>query len=147
MHCSRYLIAEGLEKAQPLCGKSIQLGVRYGKHSDQTPVPGMERNRHFGKCGIFAADVVLIHAHVGGVTHLPGRGHVADHAFFANLKTLPFAMKAAAMHSGQNQLAVLLVVQVNVSLDATERACNLIHDSVDERIEVKNRGDVLSGFL
>jgi hypothetical protein len=56
-------------------------------------------------------------------------------------------MKGAAMHSGQNQLAVLLVVQVNVSFDATERACNLIHDSVDERIEVKNRRDILSGLL
>jgi hypothetical protein len=45
---------------------------------------------------------------------------------------------SAAVYAGQNHLRVVVVPQVNIGLDASEREGDVVNDLVDELVEVKN---------
>ena len=87
---------------------------------------------------MFTRNVILIFADVGGVAHLTGGGDVTHHAFSADLEPLAFVMKCAAVNSGQYDFGVGLVVQIDVSFDASERTGDIIHNLVDELIQVED---------
>ena len=109
----------------------------------------MEGNGNVGERGFFAADVIRILAHVGGVMHLASGGDVSDHAlanFQAVTRAAQFA-SGATVGADQRQLAALLVVQVDVRIKASKRPGNLVYDLVDELIEVKDGADFLGSLL
>jgi len=85
-----------------------------------TSILDLERDRHFGKRGLLASNVVLVLADVGCVAHLAGGGHVAHHAFFAYLQALALVVEAAAVHSRQFHFPAGFVMQKDVCLDASE---------------------------
>src|ERR1700719_595669 len=108
---------------------------------------GMERNRYFRERIVFAANVVLVLAYVGGIAHLASRSDVADHAFFANLQTMAFVVHATAMHPGHYHFRSFLIMQINAGFHAAKGARYVIHDVVDELIKVEYGVDLLRGLL
>ena len=56
-------------------------------------------------------------------------------------------MYCAAMYTGQHQFAILGFMQVDVEFHAAERAGNVVHDLVDEFVQVENGADLLRCFL
>src|SRR5258708_4758196 len=120
--------------------------MRCGEDSHKT-FADVKRDRDFGKSGGLAGHVIFVFAHIGCVTHLAGRSDIADHAFLADLQTMAFVVHAASVHAREYHLTTFLVMQIYACLDAAERVSYVIHDVVDELIEVEDRGDLLRGFL
>jgi hypothetical protein len=81
--------------------------------------------------------------------HLASGGNVSDHAF-PDLEAMTGAAKlaaAAAVSAHQGQFAALFVVKIDVRIQASEGMGDLVHDLIDEPVEVKDGADFLSGFL
>ena len=145
-HC--HIAAHGLQQPQLARVEGIQFVVRGGEYSHQLPFH-MQRNRNLRECGFFTANVVGVLAHIGRVVHLAGGSDVSDHSF-ANFQTVSGAAEVAAtaaMSAHQRQFAALLVVQVDVRIQTSERTGNLVYDLIDQLIEVKDGADFLSGLL
>jgi hypothetical protein len=53
----------------------------------------------------------------------------------------------AAMGAHKREFTALLVVQVDVRIQASEGVGDLVDDLINELIEVKDRADFLSGLL
>ena len=51
-------------------------------------------------------------------------------------------MKHAAMNAGRFQFAMLFVVQIEIGLHATECARHVVHDLVDQFVEVEDGSDL-----
>ena len=56
-------------------------------------------------------------------------------------------MQSAAVDSGQHHLLALFVMQINAGFDASEGVGHIIHNLVDELVEIENRSNFLSRFL
>src|SRR5260370_17021189 len=86
--------------------------MRRGEQSDEA-FANMQRNRHFRERGLLAGGVILVLAYVGRIAHLPGGGHIPNHAFLPDLQTVALAMDAASVHAPHYPFSPALVVQVN----------------------------------
>ena len=146
VNCHGHVIAQRLKNSELLAGKRIQFRMRRGEDAHEA-FADMKWDRHFGERGVFAANVVVVLAHVGGIAHLAGRSDIADHAFLANLQTMTFVVDAASVHAGHHHLAAFLVVQVDAGFHAAKGTGHVIHDVVDELIEVEDRSDLLRRLL
>ena len=145
-HC--HIAAHGLKQPQLAGVEGIQFVVGGGEYSHQLPFY-MERNRNFRERGFFTANVVGVLAHIGRVVHLASGCDVSDHAF-PNFQAVAGAVElaaGAAMGAHQRQFAALLVVQVDVRIQTSEGAGDLVYDLINELIEVKDGADFLSGLL
>src|ERR1700728_5139774 len=120
--------------------------MRCGEDTDEA-LADVKRDRHFGERAGLAAYVVIVYARVGGIAHLAGASDVADHAFLADLQTKTFLVDAATMHAVEHHLSARLVVQVDAGFKAAEGTGNVVHDVLDELIEIEDRSDLLGGFL
>ena len=56
-------------------------------------------------------------------------------------------MHGAAVDASHHHLSAFFVVQIDAGSPAAEGTGHVIHDVVDELIEVENRGDLLRSFL
>ena len=150
-HCApdRDITAQGLKQPELLGRESVELIVRRGKNADQLAID-MKRDGNFGKGGLFAADVVGVLAHVGGIAHLAGSGDVSHHSLLADFQAVAVAMDNAtgtAVRAGKFQFPAFLVMQVDVSINAAERPGNIVHDLIDKFVEIEDGRDALRGFL
>src|SRR5580704_10322166 len=116
------------------------------EHTDQV-FADTKRDYHFGQRVVLAANIVFVLAHVGRIAHLPGRGDVTDHAFLANLQTMALVVDAASVYTGEYHLPALFIVQVDAGLYTAEGTRHVIHDVVDEGIEVEDGSDLLRRLL
>ena len=142
----RQVVAEPLQHSQLLARKAIEFMMRSGKYADQLSIH-KQRNRYFGERRFLTGDVIRVLAHIGRVTHLQGRGDVADHAFFAYFESRSLFMKHAAMNASRFQFAAIGVVQIKIGLHASECARHVVHDVIDQLVEIENGGDLARPFL
>src|SRR6202167_1275190 len=92
----------------------------------------MERDRNFRERGFFTANVIGVFTHIGRVMHLTGGGEVSNHAF-ADFQAVAGAVEfaaGAAVGTYQQQFAALLIVQVDVGIQASEGASDLVDDLI-----------------
>ena len=91
VHRHRNVIAERLQNSQLLQGKSVQLGMRRGKHADYA-LAHAQRNRDFRERRVSAADVIRILAHVRRIAQLAGGRDMTDHALVSDLQAVSLGM-------------------------------------------------------
>src|SRR5579871_1118781 len=60
---------------------------------------------------------------------------------------MPFVVDAASVYAGQYHFLAKLVVQIDAGLNAAKRPRYVVHDIVDQLIEVENGIDLLRGLL
>lgn len=149
VHRDRNITAQSLKKPELLGRKSVELIMRGGKNADQLAID-MKRDGNFGKGGLFAANVVRILAHVGGIAHLAGSGDVSHHSLLANFQAMAITMNSAAgtaVRAGQFQFPAFPVVQVDVGINAAERPGNIVHDLIDKFVEIEDGRNALGCLL
>ncbi len=59
----------------------------------------------------------------------------------------PLPCSGAAMNAGHLQLAALFVVQVKIGFHAAECAGNVVHNLIDQFIEIEDGGNLPRPFL
>ncbi|MGA2103512.1 MAG: hypothetical protein ABSG34_20535 [Candidatus Sulfotelmatobacter sp.] len=145
-HC--HITAHGLKQPQLAGFEGIQFVVGGSEYTYQLPFH-VKGNCNLRQRGFFTANVVGILAHIGRIVHLASGCNVSDHSF-PNLQAVAGAVQlaaGAAVGAHQRQFAALLVVQIDVRIQTSEGAGNLVHDLINELIEVENGVDFLSGLL
>ena len=138
--------AQGLEDLQLLRPKSIQLGMGRGEDADEL-VLDVQGDGDLGEGGLLAGHVVGVLADVGCVAHLAGGGDVADQSFLAQFQAMPFVVQGAAVDAGQHEFLALGLVEIDVGFYESEGAGYLIHDAIDELIEIEKGTDAVGGLL
>src|SRR5215471_7366206 len=135
------MIAERLQQSELFFGKGIEFGMRCSKHTDQA-IAHKQWNRDFRLSRGFTGDVVRINANVGRVAKLAGGGDVSDHALFANLQIVALVIHGAATDTRELHHSSLRVVQIDVGFNAAKGTRDVVHDAIDEFVEVENGGDL-----
>src|SRR5579862_3701515 len=110
----------------------------------------VKRNRYLRTRGFFATNVVRVFANIWRISHLTRGRDVANHAFLADLQTVAGAVRGttvATACAGQHERTAIDIVQINVGVDTAKGTSDVIHNLVDEFVEVENRRDSLRSFL
>src|SRR5260370_38941433 len=117
-----------------------------GKDSDQ-PLLNQQGDGDFGERWRFTGEVIVVFTDVGGVSHLPGDRDISDQSLFAESQTMSFFIHCAAVDAGQHEFLAMLLIQVDVRFQRSERTRYLVYDAVDKLIQIEERTDPLGGFL
>jgi len=142
----RHMTAETLKEPQLVGTESVFLAVRNREDADQIPVD-VQRNRDLRESVFLACEVIRILANIRGVTHLACRRDISDQPFLPDLQPVALFMNGAAPLACQHQFAALRIVQVDIDLDAAERTGDVVHDLVDQFVEVEDGVDLLGSLL
>ena len=96
---------------------------------------------------MLTGDIIFVLAHIWGIAHLAGGCDVADHAFLANLQTETLAVHGTAVDAAHHHFSASFVVKIDAAFQQAEGMGYVVHDVVDELIEVENRADLLRSLL